>query len=154
MTVHYRVFENHALVVGHFRQSLTKAVFFEGIRRLSEHPDFRPGFDRLAILYDDLDLSALDADDMADIGNRILDTYFGGDPQHGPDEVLFRIAAVSSTAINKVIFNLYGAVLESGMPSPVPYRLFQDVDIALAWLGKPDIDPGELRIERMTGVID
>ena len=131
MPVRYKIFREHALVAGHFRGLFTRAEFFAGIRALSSDPDFEPRFARLAMFGDDLDLSEFGYGDLVAVKDAILDAYFGGVLPDKTGGDLFRIAAVSTPSANKAIFNLYGAVLDTGMASLVPCKSFEDVESAV-----------------------
>lgn len=136
MPMKYKVLPEHKLLFGVFFGALTAGQFVKGIEDISVNPDFRPDFDRLAIHHPTLDLSCISFDDIVGFRDTMIRAYYNGRPPAATDLPMYRIAVVSRVPMNQKMARLYGATLNTGMPSPIAIEIFQTLEDALSWLGR------------------
>ena len=139
MPIKYRVLPEHELLIGIFSGIVTPTEYMNGVGELSQNPDFRPDFDRLGIHHRSLDLSQFAFSDIIGIRDKMLSAYYKGAPPPATDRPLYRLAVVSDKPINQKMVRLYGATLNTGMPSPIAIETFQTLNAALTWLGREDL---------------
>lgn len=139
MPIQYRVLPEHDLLIGVFIGIVTPSEYMNGVVELSQNPDFRPDFDRLGIHHRSLDLSQFAFSDIVGIRDKMLSAYYKGAPPPATDRPLYRLAAVCDAPMNQKMVKLYGATLNTGMPSPIAVETFQTLEAALIWLGRENL---------------
>jgi len=133
-----RILVEHELIVSHGRALIKPAEMFEAIAALKELPDYRPNLDRIIIIDDNARVSEIDMNALIAFKDKLHNETppSPSDPPETP--TVFLAAIICNNRQHTGITELYVALLKTDPKVDATFKHFPTINLALAWLGKPD----------------